>query len=90
MSSGRNERVLGILRHGNFHGVCLSIGSENQIRGIGTKSCVLVETPINDEGKGVKVTWYDPVKDKTYERPLSPNDWRYVCVETRMFDVGVG
>ena len=40
--------------------------------------------------KGVKVTWYDPVKDKTYERPLSPNDWRYVCVETRMFDVGVG
>lgn len=25
---------------------------------------------------GAKVTWYDPLEDKTYERRLTPGDWR--------------
>jgi len=31
--------------------------------------------------KGAKVTWNDPVKNKTYERLLSSGDWRYVLSE---------
>ena len=27
---------------------------------------------------GAKITWYDPVKDKTKERPLTTRDFEYV------------